>query len=81
MNLKMFPTFQTHLTYICKMIEFMYEHAARTWAYQQKAWFGRESKVFYDAKEKRWICHVLDEEQVDSQPTTPKSFPRLFYNL
>jgi hypothetical protein len=43
------------------MIEFMYEHAARTWAYQQKAWFGRESKVFYDAKEKRWICHVLDE--------------------
>jgi len=39
----------------------MYEHAARTWAYQQKAWFGRESKVFYDAKEKRWICHVLDK--------------------
>ena len=44
-----------------KMIEFMYEHAARTFAYQQKAWFGRESKVFYDAQEKRWICHVLDE--------------------
>ena len=43
------------------MIEFMYEHAARTWAYQQKAWFGRESKVFYDAKERRWICHVLDK--------------------
>ncbi len=60
-NSKTFPTFQTHLTYICKMIEFMYEHAARTWAYQQKAWFGRESKVFYDAKEKRWICHVLDK--------------------
>ena len=41
------------------MIEFVYEHAAKTFAYQQKAWYGRESNVFYDAEERRWICEVL----------------------
>ncbi len=40
-------------------LEIMYEHAARTFAYQQKAWFGRESKVYYDAEQKYWICEVL----------------------
>ena len=24
---------------------FRYEHAARTWAYQQKQWYGRKVKV------------------------------------
>jgi len=38
------------------MIEFVYEHAARNFAYQQKTWFGRKSKVFFDGK--YWICEV-----------------------
>jgi len=40
------------------MFQFVYEHAARTWAYQQKAWYGRESKVFKE--DGYWFCEVLD---------------------
>ncbi len=39
------------------MIEFGYEHSARTFAYQQKAWYGRESEVFFNGK--YWVCKVL----------------------
>jgi|TARA_R100000808_G_scaffold870_1_gene4098 hypothetical protein len=39
------------------MIEFGYEHFARQFAYQQKAWFGRESEVFFNGK--YWVCKVL----------------------
>ena len=38
-------------------IEFGYEHFARQFAYQQKAWFGRESEVFFNGK--YWVCKVL----------------------
>ena len=39
-----------------KIMEFGYEHAARTFAYQQKAWFGRDSEVFFNGK--YWVVEV-----------------------
>ena len=40
-----------------KGIEFGHEHAARNFAYQQKAWYNRESRVFFNGK--YWVCEVF----------------------
>ena len=42
---------------------FAYEHAAQTWAYQQRQWFGRKTKVTkLDTPTKegaRWVVEVI----------------------
>jgi|TARA_R110002096_G_scaffold339518_1_gene532834 hypothetical protein len=43
---------------------FAYEHAARTWAYQQRQWFGRATEVKELAEPTRegarWVVEVKE---------------------
>jgi hypothetical protein len=44
------------------MCYFIYKHAAQTWAYQQRRWYNRESKIIELAKPTkegaRWAVEI-----------------------